>query len=89
MDFEWDEIKAKINEKKYGISFLEATEVFGDINSSCISDPDHSYGEDRYLLFGLSSKGNFLVVSFTERSDTVRLISARHMTRQERKAYEQ
>jgi uncharacterized DUF497 family protein len=89
MDFEWDEIKAKANQKKHGISFLEATEAFGDINSSYIHDPDHSDEEDRYLLFGLSSKGNHLVVSFTERSDTIRLISARRMTRQERKAYEQ
>ncbi|MDD5037323.1 MAG: BrnT family toxin [Methylococcaceae bacterium] len=41
------------------------------------------------MLFGVSSKGNFLVVSYTERADIIRLISARHMTRQERKAYEQ
>ena len=89
MDFEWDETKAKRNEKKHGISFLEATEVFGDVNSSCSHDPDHSFGEERYLIFGVSEKGNYLVVSFTERSDTIRLISARHMSRQERKAYEQ
>ena len=89
MDFEWDETKARTNERKHGIAFLEATEVFGDDHSSCVHDPDHSYGEDRYLLFGVSPKGNFLVVSYTERSGTIRIISARHMTRQERKAYEQ
>lgn len=89
MDFEWDETKVHINEKKHGVSFLEATEVFGDDHSSCIHDPDHSYDENRYLLFGVSSNENFLVVSYTERLDTVRLISARRMTRQERKAYEQ
>ena len=89
MDFEWDEIKARAIEKKHGISLLEATEVFGDDYSSCVHDPDHSYGEERYLLFGVSSKGNFLVVSYTERTGIVRIISARHMTRQERKAYEQ
>jgi uncharacterized DUF497 family protein len=88
MDFEWDEIKARANEKKHGISFLEATEAFGDANSSCVHDLDHSYEEDRYLLFGVSSKGNFLVVSFTERLDIIRLISARRMTHLERKAYE-
>lgn len=89
MDFEWDETKARINEKKHGVSFLEATEVFGDDYSSCVHDPDHSSDEDRYLLFGVSSKGSFLVVSYTERSDTIRIISARRMTGQERKAYEQ
>ncbi|MDG4594523.1 MAG: BrnT family toxin [Candidatus Contendobacter sp.] len=88
MDFEWDDIKAHTNEKKHGVSFLEAAEVFGDDYSSCVHDPDHSYDEDRYLLFGVSSKGNFLVVSYTERSDTIRIISARRMTNQERRAYE-
>jgi len=66
VNFEWDEIKARANEYKHGISFLEATEVFGDDYSSCIHDPDHSYGEERYLLFGISSKGNCLVVSYIE-----------------------
>lgn len=88
MDFEWDETKAHTNEKKHGVSFIEAAEVFGDDYSSCIHDPDHSYNEDRYLLFGVSLKGNFLIVSFIEKSDTIRIISARRMTNQERKAYE-
>ncbi len=88
MDFEWDDIEAHTNEKKHGVSFLEAAEVFGDDYSSCVHDPDHSYNEDRYLLFGASSKGNFLVVSYTDRSDIIRIISARRMTNQERKAYE-
>ncbi|CDH43275.1 MAG: BrnT family toxin [Candidatus Competibacteraceae bacterium] len=88
MDFEWDETKARTNEKKHDVSFIEAAEVFGDDYSSCIHDPDHSYDEDRYLLFGVSLKGNFLIVSFIEKSDTIRIISARRMTNQERKAYE-
>jgi len=45
--------------------------------------------KEQYLLFGVSSKGTYLVVSFTERDDVIRLISARRMTNQERKAYEQ
>lgn len=88
MDFEWDEEKASTNQKKHGISFTEASEVFNDEFSSCVSDPDHSYEEDRYLLFGVSSKNNYLVASFTEREDSIRIISARCMTNQERKAYE-
>ena len=89
MDFEWDDNKAQINRKKHNVSFFEACEVFNDENSSCVPDPEHSYKEERYLLFGVSSKENYLVVSFTERVDTIRIISARQMTRQERKAYEQ
>jgi uncharacterized protein len=88
MDFTWDESKARLNLKKHGVSFNEATEVFGDDFSSCVPDPDHSLGEERYLLFGSSSKGRHLVVSFTERTEVIRIISARHMTRKERTAYE-
>jgi uncharacterized DUF497 family protein len=89
MDFEWGEKKASKNERKHGISFDEATEVFGDDYSSCVSDPDHSQDEERFLLFGVSEKGKHLVISFTETEYAIRIISARHMTPPERKAYEQ
>lgn len=42
MNFEWDETKAQINQRKHGISFLEATEVFADDYASCVADPDYS-----------------------------------------------
>ena len=89
MDFEWDERKELANQKKHGVSFLEASEVFADELSSCVRDPDHSDEEERFLLFGVTLKDNFLVVSFKERLETIRIISARPMTRQERNAYEQ
>lgn len=88
MDFSWDEAKAKSNLKKHKVSFVEATEVFGDLFSSCVSDPDHSVEEDRYLLFGTTSKGRSLVISFAECTGVIRIISARQMTRKERSAYE-
>ena len=89
MDFEWDPIKAHTNQRKHGVSFTEAAEVFGDDHSSCAQDPDHSQGEERFLLFGTTTGGSHLVVAFTETPQAIRIISARHMTRQERKAYEQ
>ncbi len=89
MDFEWDPEKAFANERKHSISFFEACEVFDDDFSSSVHDPDHSWNEDRYLIFGMSKGGQYLVVSYTERSDCIRLISARKMTPQERRAYEQ
>ena len=88
MDFIWNDAKARSNLVKHGISFHEATEVFGDELSSCVPDPDHSVGETLYLLFGASSKGRHLVVSFTERVGAIRIISARRMTRKEKSAYE-
>ena len=87
--FEWDPEKARENEQKHGVTFLEAPEVFDDDHSSSVLDPDHSEDEQRYLIFGGSKNGKLLVVSYTERGDRVRLISARQMTPRERRAYEQ
>ena len=87
--FEWDPEKARANEQSHEVTFSEATEVFDDDHSSAVRDPAHSLDEDRYLLFGLSKGGKYLVVSYTERGDRIRLISARLMTPRERKAYEQ
>lgn len=89
MDFEWDPDKARANEEKHGASFLEAIEVFDDDLSSSVPDPDHSENEHRYLIFGQSAASRYIVVSYTERADRIRLISAREMTPRERKAYEQ
>ena len=86
--FEWDPEKGRENEQRHGVSFLEASEVFDDDHSSSVSDPDHSANEDRYLIFGISKQGKHLVVSYTERGERIRLISARHMTSRERRAYE-
>ena len=88
MQFEWDSRKARDNERKHGVDFEEATDAFEDDHSSTAVDPDHSVGEARYLLFGRTRSGRYLVVGFTERGDRIRLISARPMTRRERQAYE-
>jgi len=86
--FEWDSTKAAENEKKHEISFVEASTVFGDPLAITFQDPDHSEGESRLLTFGLSIRDRVLIVSHTERSSTIRIISARQVTRQERKIYE-
>jgi uncharacterized protein len=88
VDFEWDPEKALENEGKHGVSFVEATEVFGDELSRSVPDPDQSETEDRFLIFGQTAGGRDPVVSFTEREFKIRLISARDMTPQERRAYE-
>ena len=90
MEFEWDENKAVRNEEKHGISFSEATTVFGDPMGLTIADPDRSTGEYRFLSIGRSSLRNLLVVSYTEREDNhIRIISARRATKHEQKQYEQ
>lgn len=86
--FEWDEQKAKANQRKHSISFDEASTVFDDPLSVNFDDPDHSTGENRYLIIGLSDQGKFLFVSYTDRNNKIRLISARLVSPKERRYYE-
>jgi uncharacterized protein len=88
MNFEWDPKKSDTNIKKHGISFHEASSIFGDPLAITFNDPDHSTGEHRYLTFGYSRTGQLLVVIHTERQRKTRIISARRATKQERKIYE-
>ena len=87
--FTWDPAKAAANLRKHGVSFIEASTAFADSLSSTIPDPDHSVGEERFVLMGLSDRGRLLVVAHVERGDLVRIISARPATRRERKTYEE
>lgn len=89
MDFEWDTPKAVANVRKHGVTFDEAATVFLDELAVSGADPDHSVGEARYITFGASSLGRLLAVSHTHRSGAVRIISARRVTRVERKIYEE
>ncbi len=89
MKFEWNRSKAASNLRKHGVSFDEATTVFADPLAVTYSDPEHSNEEDRFLTFGLSSRGRLIVVSHADRGDNIRPISAREMTRKERRDYEQ
>ena len=89
MDFEWDSAKAEANERKHGVSFLEASSVFGDPLELTIYDPDHSTDEHRFLSIGQTSSGRIVVVSYVEREENrIRIISARAATAAERKRYE-
>jgi uncharacterized protein len=89
LEFEWDEDKAIANLEKHDVSFAEATTVFADALSLTIEDPDHSLGEERCIILGMSIGQRLLVVAYTERRDIIRLISARVATRSERRNYEQ
>ena len=89
MLFEWDERKAAENEKKHGVTFHEASTVFGDPLAVTFTDPDHSVNENRFITFGLSRFNRLLVIAHTDRRRKVRIISARLMTKHERKIYEE
>jgi len=89
LQFEWDSKKAQLNKRKHGITFEEASTIFGDPLSITIHDPAHSIGEDRFITIGTSANGRLIVVVHTERDDIIRIISARNATRNEKRQYEQ
>ena len=89
MRFEWNTLKATANLRKHGISFDEAASVFFDPLSATGDDPDHSLDESRFVTFGTSSSGRLLVVAHAQHDDAIRIITARHATRAERKLYEE
>jgi len=89
MEFEWDESKAAANLKKHGVSFEEAKTVFDNMLAVIFDDETHSMGEQREIIIGHSQNNRLLLISFTERSNAIRLISARLATRREREDYEQ
>jgi len=89
MEFEWDESKATSNLKKHGVSFEEAKTVFNNVLAVIFDDEAHSIGEKREIIVGHSQNNRLLLVSFTERPNAIRIISARLTTRKEREDYEQ
>lgn len=87
LTFEWDPRKAATNRRKHGISFEEATSIFGDGLSMTMQDPMHSVDEQRWITIGRSQAERLLVVVHTDRADHIHLISARLATRTEGLAY--
>ncbi len=88
MQFEWNTKKAKTNLRKHNVDFSEAETVFGDPLAKIFDDEEHSFEEKREIIVGHSIQNRLLIISFTEReNDTVRIISARLTTPQERKDY--
>lgn len=87
--FEWDPEKAVANVEKHGVSFEEAVTVFQDPLAKVHADPDHSQAERREILIGHSALNRLLLVAFTDRQGKIRLISAREVTRRERRDYEE
>ena len=87
--FEWDPEKAKSNARKHRVTFDEASSVFSDTLSLTILDPLHSEDEDRFVIIGMSDKPRLLVVSFTDRDERIRIISARVAGKRERRQYEE
>ncbi len=87
MRFEWDNKKKAQNQKKHKISFEEAATVWTDPLALIAPDPDHSIEEEREWIIGESVNNRVLVVVYTMRGETVRIISARLATKRELQQY--
>jgi uncharacterized DUF497 family protein len=88
LEFEWDAVKAAENLKNHKVRFEEAKSVFNDPLSLTFPDPEHSDDEYRSITIGVSSHSRLLLVVFTERKGTLRIISSRKATAKEKKLYE-
>jgi uncharacterized DUF497 family protein len=88
--FTWDRRKAACNITEHeGVTFDEAATVFRDPLAAIFDDEEHSETEDRELIIGYSNRNPLLIVSFTERDEVIRIISARKADAGERVTYEQ
>jgi uncharacterized DUF497 family protein len=75
--FEWDRDKAEQNLKKHGVSFEDASDVFSDALAANVEDATHSADENRSIIIGETSKRRILLVVYSERGESLRIISAR------------
>jgi uncharacterized DUF497 family protein len=89
ISFTWDENKNKSNKIKHKVSFEEAKSVFLDENAFLFFDEDHSENEERYILLGMSSFLNVMIVCHCviQNGQIIRIISARKATKNETRYY--
>ena len=86
LSFEWDAAKAAANRRKHRVSFAQAAQAFLDPFAVEWIDARETHGEERSVLLGMSA-GVLLNLVCTERSDRIRIISARRATRHEQVHY--
>ncbi len=87
MEFEWNSAKAQTNLRKHKVSFGEAQTVFDDPLRISFLDVEHSVDEARYITIGLSNRRRILLIAHTYNRDRIRIISARGVTKYERRFY--
>ncbi len=86
VDYQWDEDKATCNLQKHGVEFADAVSVFAD--DAAITIVDEELDEERFVTVGMDAFARILVVVYTWRGESIRVISARKATRHERQQYE-
>jgi uncharacterized DUF497 family protein len=89
LTFEFDPEKAASNLAKHGVSFQQATTVFGDPFAQTFPDELHSDEEERWITLGVSSDQKLLFISHLESGSVIRIIGARTAEPAERYEYEE
>ena len=85
--FDWDEYNAQKNWIKHGINTSECEQVFFNWPFRTAEDAEHSGSEKRYYALGKTDEGKLIFIIYTIRHNFIRVISARPMSRKERKRY--
>jgi hypothetical protein len=85
--FEWDQGNIEKNWENHRVSYLECEEVFFNQPLLVQEDEIHSKFEPRYYVLGGTNDGRHLFIVFTIRRNKIRVISARNMSRRERRIY--
>ena len=86
---EWSKQKNRLKVVKHRVDFSEAKTIFDDPLQLTLSDPDHSFDENRYITLGTSIENQLLIIAHTFENDKIRIITARKPTRGERLNYEE
>ena len=86
--FQWDEGNTEKNWEKHRVSRFECEQLFFNEPFLVFKDEEHSQDEGRYYALGQTNRNRELFIVFTNRDDQIRVISARDMSRRERRYYE-
>lgn len=89
LEFDWNEANKDKNWEKHKVDFRECEEVFSNEQLKTFYDIKHSQEENRFIALGITGKGRRLYVVFMIRDRKIRVVSARDMSRKERRLYEQ
>jgi uncharacterized DUF497 family protein len=89
LEFEWDEDNKDKNWEKHKVDFRECEEIFFNKPVRFFPDPKHSKKERRLVAYGITNEGRRLTTVFTIRNKKIRVVSARDMSKKERRIYEQ
>lgn len=86
--FEWGDGNYAKNVQKHAVSKQESEQVFFNIPLLLYKDIEHSQVETRMYVLGKTDTDRKLFIAFTVRDKLIPVISARDMSRKERKIYE-